>query len=106
MRSPWRKCVYSPRLTQHRAEIIAAERRFKVDRRAIAGAIAWEALINVRGRFTQIFGRGVGPGKALVWDYHIDIYPPTPLDISGGVAVTLTFRHIGEAGGRCRLATR
>ena len=77
-------------LTQHRAEIIAAERRFKVDRRAIAGAIAWEALINVRGRFTQIFGRGVGPGKAHVWDYHIDIYPPTPLDISGGVAVTLT----------------
>jgi hypothetical protein len=58
-------------LTQHRTEIIAAERKFKVDRRAIAGAIAWEALMNVHGRFTQVFGRGVGPGKAHVWDFSI-----------------------------------
>jgi hypothetical protein len=62
-------------LTQHRTEIIAAEQRFRVDRRAIAGAIAWEALMNVRGRVTQIFGRGVGPGKAHVWDYSVTITP-------------------------------
>ncbi len=67
-------------LTQHRAEIIAAERRFRVDRRAIAGAIAWEALMNVHGRITQAFGRGVGPGKAHVWDFSIATNPSLTVD--------------------------
>lgn len=34
-------------LAAHRAEIVAAEATFNVDRRAIAGAIAWEAMVNV-----------------------------------------------------------
>ena len=35
-------------LQEHRHEITTAERRFRADRRAIAGAIAWEALQNVK----------------------------------------------------------
>jgi hypothetical protein len=46
----------------HAATIIAAESKWKIDRRAIAAAIAWEALKNVLP-----FGiRGVGPGKVHV----------------------------------------
>ena len=37
-----------------------AETRFSIDRRAIAGAIAWEAIENVRGSWTF---SSVGPGK-------------------------------------------
>jgi hypothetical protein len=77
-------------LTQHRAEIIAAERGFNIDRRAIAGAIAWEALMNVRGTLTQVFGRGVGPGKAHVWDLRIEAYPTPPLGTPEGATVTWT----------------
>ncbi len=51
-------------LRSHRPEIEAAETRFKVDRRAIAGAIAWEAIENVRGAWTP---SSVGTGK-------VDIY--------------------------------
>jgi hypothetical protein len=58
-------------LEEHRSSIASAERRFRVDRRAIAGAIAWEALLNIHGRMTEIFGRGVGPGKAHLWDFRI-----------------------------------
>jgi hypothetical protein len=53
-------------LREHRSEIVAAEERFQVDRRAIAGAIAWEALMNVRGSWTQAMGRAVGAGKPHV----------------------------------------
>jgi hypothetical protein len=49
-------------LQKHRQEIIAAERKFVVDRRAIAGAIAWEALENAK----TASARGVGPGKVHV----------------------------------------
>ena len=51
-------------LKNHVNEIAAAETRFRVDRRAIAGAIAWEALENVK----TIGVRAVGPGKVHVWD--------------------------------------
>jgi hypothetical protein len=34
-------------LRAHRGEIVEAEQRFRIDRRAIAGAIAWEMLENV-----------------------------------------------------------
>lgn len=53
-------------LVTHRPEIVSAERRFHVDRRAIAGAIAWEAIMNVRGTFAGTFGRFVGAGKSHV----------------------------------------
>src|SRR5262245_30224976 len=48
---------------QYRQDIIDAEARFRVDRRAIAGAIAWEALENVLGRSL----RAEGPGKIHVF---------------------------------------
>lgn len=46
-------------LREHAPLITAAEAKFRVDRRAIAGAIAWEALRNVRSWSL----RAVGPGK-------------------------------------------
>ena len=51
-------------LRNHRPEIEAAETRFKVDRRAIAGAVAWEAIENVRGAWTP---SSVGPGKVHIY---------------------------------------
>lgn len=50
-------------LRQYRSQIIAAEAKFHVDRRAIAAAIAWEALKNVHSRSA----RAVGAGKPHVW---------------------------------------
>ncbi len=54
-------------LVVNRPQIIAAAARFKVDRRAIAGAIAWEALENVansfKGSARKSAGITVGPGK-------------------------------------------
>jgi hypothetical protein len=54
-------------LQQYRGEIVSAAKEFQVDRRAIAGAIAWEALENVHGSFGGGFrktaGVIVGPGK-------------------------------------------
>jgi hypothetical protein len=47
----------------HLGEIIAAEKKFQVDRRAIAGAIMWEALENP-ARFGL---RAVGPAKVHVY---------------------------------------
>ena len=46
------------------AEIEAGESQFMVDRRAIAGAIAWEALMNVRRSM-----RAYGPGKVHAWTW-------------------------------------
>ena len=46
-------------LRGHQGLIIAAEKRWRVDRRAIAAAIAWEALVNVRTASI----RAVGPAK-------------------------------------------
>jgi hypothetical protein len=52
-------------LAVHRNSIVAAEWRWHIDRRAIAGAIAWEALQNIN-YFTPALigcGRSSGPGK-------------------------------------------
>jgi len=49
-------------LRAHRDLITAAEKRRHVDRRAIAAAIAWEALVNIR----TVSVRAVGPGKVHV----------------------------------------
>lgn len=46
-------------LRKYKDTIVAAEKTYCVDRRAIAGAIGWEALENVRGWSL----RSVGPGK-------------------------------------------
>lgn len=51
-------------LKNHQSEIAAAEIKFSVDRRAIAGAIAWEAIENIRGAWTP---SSVGPGKVHIY---------------------------------------
>ncbi|HUD49010.1 MAG TPA: DUF4157 domain-containing protein [Candidatus Baltobacteraceae bacterium] len=55
----------------HQTEIEAAETRFGVDRRAIAGAIAWEAIENVRSAWTP---SSMGPGKVHVYKDLNKIY--------------------------------
>ncbi|MBV8490757.1 MAG: hypothetical protein JO199_09545 [Candidatus Eremiobacteraeota bacterium] len=55
-------------LRQHRGAIIAAERRFKIDRRAIAGLIAYEAIVNVHVSEYGGLVRWVGPGKVRYKD--------------------------------------
>lgn len=50
-------------LRQYSSLIIAAEAEFHVDRRAIAAAIAWEALKNVWSHSVH----AVGPGKPHTW---------------------------------------
>lgn len=54
-------------LVVNRTAIVAAAARFKVDRRAIAGAIAFEALENavgsIKGSARKAAGITVGPGK-------------------------------------------
>ncbi|MGD9573425.1 MAG: hypothetical protein AB7V62_16220 [Thermoleophilia bacterium] len=53
-------------LVAHKDLIAAAEARHRIDRRAIAGAIAWEALENVRGSLEMAAGRFEGPGKVHI----------------------------------------
>jgi hypothetical protein len=53
-------------LQKHQPEIASAAGQFKVDRRAIAGAIAWEAIVQVKGSSV----RAVGPGKAHSWEFR------------------------------------
>lgn len=50
-------------LQEYRLRILEAEERFLVDRRAISGAIAWEALENPYSWFGGGFARFRGPGK-------------------------------------------
>jgi len=57
-------------LEEHAREIAAAESKFRVDRRAIAGAIAWEALVNVKSSVATL--RAVGPGKVHYWTWRSD----------------------------------
>jgi hypothetical protein len=44
-------------LQAHRHEIVDAEQKFRIDRRAIAGAIAGEALLNVAGPLSFLISR-------------------------------------------------
>lgn len=53
-------------LVKHKAEIASAAAKFKVDRRAVAGAIAWEAIVQVK---SSSF-RAVGPGKPHIWEFR------------------------------------
>ncbi len=57
-------------LLKYKDAIVEAESQFKIDRRAIAGAIAWEAIEN-NNRTNNMamsvgMGRAVGPGKVHV----------------------------------------
>src|ERR1700741_1282372 len=54
-------------LRAFKPNIVDAERTFGVDRRAIAGAIAWEMLKNPRGRGL----RAVGAGKVHLFNYSL-----------------------------------
>ncbi len=59
---------------QTNRELIAdAEARHHVDRRAIAGAIAWEALENVRGSLERAAGRFEGPGKVHIREGKVGV---------------------------------
>jgi hypothetical protein len=59
-------------LQEHGEFIIAAEKRFRVDRRAIAGAIAWEALENIHSRLKLSLSRAaLGPGKVHTREYRL-----------------------------------
>ena len=53
-------------LRNHKDEIADLEAQFGVDRRAIAGAVAWEALQNVKSQAAMTFGRFLGAGKVHV----------------------------------------
>lgn len=55
-------------LENNKTAIIDAEGAFKIDRRAIAAAIAWEALENVRGSWTP---SSVGPGKVHIRTHRV-----------------------------------
>lgn len=52
-------------LRKYKGDIAEAEKSFRVDRRAVAGAIAWEMLENVRSWSP----RSVGPGKVHLYNY-------------------------------------
>ena len=54
-------------LQKYLTNIEAAERKWEVDRRAIAGAVAWEALENPK---TMVHIRFSGPGKVHYWDHE------------------------------------
>lgn len=58
-------------LQNHVSTIEAAEARFQVDRRAIAGAIAWEAIENIRSALTP---SSIGPGKVHIYKDLDKIY--------------------------------
>jgi hypothetical protein len=52
-------------LVKYKAEIASAAAKFQIDRRAVAGAIAWEAIVQVK----QGSWRAVGPGKPHIWEF-------------------------------------
>ena len=57
-------------LKEHKSQIVAAEKRWNIDRRAIAGAIAWEGLHNVYSYYYP-FSRFAGPGKVHYRESHV-----------------------------------
>lgn len=52
-------------LQKYRGDLEDAEARYVIDRRGIAGAIAWEALIDARASSP----RSIGPGKVHLWEF-------------------------------------
>ena len=68
----WRRVESWLRLRQNL--IVSAEEKWGVDRRAIAGAIAWEALQNVRD--SHFWSRATGPGK---FHYKLQVWESGPL---------------------------
>src|SRR5262249_37843576 len=77
-------------LQGHAKEIQDSEAHFGVDRRAIAGAIAWEAIENPHGRTAAAMGRFVGAGKP-----HVKQSKRLPAVISTGENVP---QEVEEAG--------
>ena len=75
-------------LGSHRDEIVDSAKRWHVDPRAIAGAIAWEALQNPRGWSL----RGPGAGKvhsfAMPWELGI-LNPSNPLALQWAETVEI-----------------
>lgn len=70
-------------LRQLKPDIVSAEQKWRVDRRAIAGAIAWEALNNweIAGHKLTHGVRAVGLAKVHVYDSKIplaDVFNASP----------------------------
>ena len=69
--------------------VVATEQAYSIDRRAIAGAIAWEALLNPKDSFTQELrtatgtARFSGVGKV---HYKKSVLPTTPVSPPGVTA--------------------
>ena len=62
-------------LKAYKSNIVAAEKEWRVDRRAIAGAIAWEAMYNVQDGYASLgasqLARFSGPGKCHYKDSYL-----------------------------------
>jgi hypothetical protein len=81
-------------LRLHAGGVVGAERKWGVDRRAVAGAIAWEALEN-KFFWRMALNRWVGPGKPHNTDdtgYH----EPSPLYRHGNMALKLLWSRLAE----------
>jgi len=70
-------------LVKYLPEIIAAETKFSVDRRAIAGAIAWEGLVNVHTSFMAGTVRFGGPGKVHIREDRLSKGHPPAEEVEG-----------------------
>jgi hypothetical protein len=68
-------------LVAHSAAIVNAERTYSVDRRAIAGAIAWEALENPYQTFGGGLARFSGPGKVHVREHRFSEGDPVAAQV-------------------------
>ena len=68
-------------LQLNKNDIVSAESRFHIDRRAIAGLIAYEALVNVHlSRYGGI-ARWSGPGKVHFKEYFFEEGEPLSADV-------------------------
>lgn len=58
-------------IDRYRSQLAAAERRWRVDRRAIAAVVAYEALENREPSYATYLSRASGPGKLHYKEYYV-----------------------------------
>jgi hypothetical protein len=68
-------------LRAHRADLSASEHRFGVDRRAIAAAIAYEAIDDPRSSSLGLAARFSGPGKVHYREYRLSEGNPAAKEV-------------------------
>jgi hypothetical protein len=67
-------------LQKYKETILAYEQKYQVDRRAIAGAIAWEALVNKHGKSKMLLSRGaIAAGKPQIRQFRIPFIEGNPI---------------------------